>query len=747
MSIERTQQQTDQAIQRSVELSLKRVRPPAEVEGYEIERFLGSGAYGEVWVGMDRTTRRRVAIKFFTARSGLDFSLLSAEVEKLVYLSADRYVVQLLDVGWKADPPYYVMDYIENGSLEEALRDRGTFTIAESLELFEEMGNGLMHLHNRGILHCDLKPGNVLLDHEHKPRLADFGQSRLAHEQSPSLGTLFYMAPEQADLNAIPDARWDVYALGAVVYTLLTGFPPHRDEDCVQYIESGEDVPDRLARYRASITDAGRPTHHRLVRGVDRALADIIERCLDPNPNARFDSIQSVMLALRQREVARSRTPLMILGFVGPLLMICIMILFGVGLHNQAVQETDQGLKRKAVESNGWAAQFAARSASEQVERYFSAVEMVSQNTDLIEELKVFETDEEALALRTQIADPHRNQDPQMTAVQDRFFETEARLELQEKLEQVVASIGPLQAASWFVCDENGTQVASIFNDDTISRTVGKNFSFRTYFAGGDEDLITKNPDGSVQYDVAPYREPRQHVVTSHLSAVFASQASGAWKVAFSSPIYDADGNFEGIVAVTVEMGNFIEFENRRQQFAMLVDGRDGPNRGVILEHPLFTEILRSGRSLPDRFGYSRVEPSTIEEQAFQFKDPLAEDPLYEADVREWVAAKRPVLRRIAIEGQPTAIVETGLFVIALEDAEQVVQPAHELGDRMAKLGLLSLVVVVAVVVLLWLSVLRILRESRQKLVNLRSGLTELPSVYTAPTLDSNGADRSTNRV
>ncbi len=58
-----------------------------------------------------------------------------------------------------------------------------------------------------------------------RPRLADFGQSRMSHEQTPSLGTLFYMAPEQADLNAVPDARWDVYALGAILYCMLCGFP------------------------------------------------------------------------------------------------------------------------------------------------------------------------------------------------------------------------------------------------------------------------------------------------------------------------------------------------------------------------------------------------------------------------------------------------------------------------------------------------------------------------------------------
>ena len=98
MESERTEQQSTAAYQRSKELSLKRTQPPTTVPGYELKEFLGSGAYGEVWVGVDQNTGRRVAVKFYTHRGGLDWSLLSREVEKLVFLSADRYVVQLLDV-------------------------------------------------------------------------------------------------------------------------------------------------------------------------------------------------------------------------------------------------------------------------------------------------------------------------------------------------------------------------------------------------------------------------------------------------------------------------------------------------------------------------------------------------------------------------------------------------------------------------------------------------------------------------
>jgi len=135
MSSDHTQLQGDEESRRAQELSRRSAHPPAELPGYDPVRFLGAGAYGEVWVAIDRNTGRHVAIKFYAHRGGLDWSLLSREVEKLVLLSADRYVVQLLEVGWNAEPPYYVMEYIEQGSLDDHLRREGTLAVPEAVIL------------------------------------------------------------------------------------------------------------------------------------------------------------------------------------------------------------------------------------------------------------------------------------------------------------------------------------------------------------------------------------------------------------------------------------------------------------------------------------------------------------------------------------------------------------------------------------------------------------------------------------
>jgi serine/threonine protein kinase len=104
----------------------------------------------------------------------------------------------------------------------------------------------------------------VATDVDFEPRLCDFGQSRLSDEQDPALGTLFYMAPEQADLKAVPDARWDVYALGALLYQMLCGEVPYRTRENEELIRSAGTLEERLACTAESV---------RLADGLDDPLA------------------------------------------------------------------------------------------------------------------------------------------------------------------------------------------------------------------------------------------------------------------------------------------------------------------------------------------------------------------------------------------------------------------------------------------------------------------------------------------
>ncbi len=384
---DQTQYQSDDERVRSRDLSLSSTKPPTKVTGYSIEQFIGRGAYGEVWSGTEKKTGRRVAIKFYTRRTSDDVENLAGEVEKLVALAADRYVVQLVDVDWQATPPYYVMDYFEHGSLEDLLKRESSLPVAKAEDLFCEIATGLMHLHGKGIFHCDLKPANILLDEDDKPRLADFGQSRLKTDKGPSLGTLFYMAPEQADLNVVPAAKWDVYALGAIFYVMLVGKPPHQADALTEKIESADNVEDRLAQYKHALRTAEPPTEHRKVAGVDRALAEIIERAIDPRPSRRFDSVQSIMFAMRQREMAKARKPLMILGILGPLLLLIVMSIFAWVTYDRTYTNTLEAISKEADDSNAFAAKLAASSASAKIAEYFRVVEDLANDPTFSEEL------------------------------------------------------------------------------------------------------------------------------------------------------------------------------------------------------------------------------------------------------------------------------------------------------------------------------------------------------------------------
>ena len=170
MAFEQTEQQSFDDLSQAEKLSLKKTSPPSEVPGYLIQNFLGKRRLRRSLGGHRSDDGPPRSDQILHPAVQRRFCPAAREVEKLAQLAADRYVVQLLDVGWNAELPYDVMDHIENGSLEDELERRGTYVVSEGVELFQEVAVGLMHLHNRGILHCDLKPGNVLLDEDHKPR-------------------------------------------------------------------------------------------------------------------------------------------------------------------------------------------------------------------------------------------------------------------------------------------------------------------------------------------------------------------------------------------------------------------------------------------------------------------------------------------------------------------------------------------------------------------------------------------------
>ncbi len=613
---DKTLVQSDDLAARSVELSHARQQVPAEVPGHAVLTCLGEGSYGSVWLAREHSTGKSVAVKFYAHHRGLDWTLLSREVEKLAVLYTSRNIVGLIDVGWESDPPYYTMEYLENGSLAGFLA-HGPLPTQEAARIARSVANALVHAHGSGILHCDLKPANVLLDGDFEPRLCDFGQSRLSDEQDPALGTLFYMAPEQADLNAVPDARWDVYALGALLYQMLCGEVPYRTEEAERQMRSAETLEERLTVYRQLLLRLPKPDAHRKVRGVDRRLAEIVDRCLEIDPQKRLANAQVVLDMMDSRDRHRSRRPLLALGVLGPALLLAAILPLGGNAMRDAVGKAQSNQVDLALASDVETANILAEIVDRELQRRQEELVKVADDPELQQLVEL--QSERPLEKRKELF---------------KFLKDEkARVDGERQ------SLSLEPDTSWFLTDAQGNQLfRQPFNEDTID----KNFASRDYFHGlGKEFDRNDIPRG-----ITPIRAP-------YVSTAFRSNATQRYMVAISVPVWDQDRRrVIGLLARTIhlddlrkEFGSNIRGQTSGEvnRVIVLVDRRDGR----LLAHPWMTQQHLEG--LPaDQFNKltlprEQSAVSGILEELHEVRGPLRiVDETYEDPVGRIDAGIRP---------------------------------------------------------------------------------------------------------
>ncbi|HND55574.1 MAG TPA: hypothetical protein PLV92_24335, partial [Pirellulaceae bacterium] len=449
-------------------------------------------------------------------------------------------------------------------------------------------------------------------------------------------------------LQAVPDARWDVYALGAIFYCLLTGAPPCRDPELVRQLETAKDLPERLSRYRRRLLEGPPPEAHRQVKRIDRSLIQILDKCLAVKPDERFANVQELLDALDARSAARARRPLVTLGFVGPLLLLLVMALFGWRGYHRALIETEELAQGRAIESNRFAAQLAAEKVASEIASYFDIVRGEAERGELFEQfLPLLEN-----PWLRRLSDPQM-MDDQVEDVRRSFVEDEQRFALTHYLEarlRVFLDAPPTARAtpkfvSMFVLDSHGTMLAAAYDEDIVSNSVGRNWGHRSYFHGGPDELtpVMRPPIEA---------KPIEH---THLSPVFKSTTTGRLKVAVSTPIFHEVDDKQvciGVLVMTINHGDFEFFRSSSartpDRFAVLVDGRPGPERGTILVHPLLTDLLSSSGQVPDELRHSRVPPEVLDEELSKdttrpYVDPLSQDPRGADYARRWIAAATPV--------------------------------------------------------------------------------------------------------
>jgi len=257
------------------------VEPPS-IAGYELIAVLGQGGMGIVWQARHLALNRLVALKMIIAESQHRerFDREAQAVAKLQHPN----IVQIYEVGECDGRPFLSLEFVEGGTLAHKL-DRKPLPPREAAGLLKTLAETIEAAHRQGIIHRDLKPANVLLTRDGQPKIADFGLARdLVQESSQTqtgqiLGTPSYMAPEQAlGIPSMIGPPTDVYALGAILYEMLTGQPPFIAPTVIETLDlvrSQEPVPPR-----------------RLQPKIPRDLATICLKCLEKRPQQRYASAQ-----------------------------------------------------------------------------------------------------------------------------------------------------------------------------------------------------------------------------------------------------------------------------------------------------------------------------------------------------------------------------------------------------------------------------------------------------------------------
>ncbi len=692
----------DEAFQMTA--SLATLAPGYSAETLVIHSTLGDlryhdrGGLGVVYLAEDRQFKRSAAVKFIQnelaadSRSREQF-LLEAEITGRLEHPG---VVPVHGLGETADGRlFYVMRFIQGETLDEAIarfhhqgqgrrsaaRDRQV-PFHELLNRFIAVCKTIAYAHNRGVVHRDIKPGNVMLGRYGETIVIDWGlaasvgrkgvfkdsdektlmpSNASGSSKASGGGTPPYMSPEQASGKEELGPATDIYSLGATLYTILTGKAPFSgslDEIKQRVIRGDFARPTQIKKDTSKALEAiclkamSREPHQRYATALE--VAEDVECFLADAPVSAYDEPIGRRLARwgrRNRTLAHSAlVALILLAVVGSL----AAAWWGRQahregkLHAQAEQarQNEQTLRRQSLQVS---AEFAARSIANQIDVRWRILEKEAADPRLHGMLQQINAEPENTALHAPL-----------------------QAWLDERASQHYANV---LSRSWFVQSYDGTQVArypSTDEDGQPMYSLGGNYAFRDYFHGSGRDYSPQE-----QIMTRPLRRP-------HNSTTIRSTNGGDLAVAFSVPIRAANKDeVMGVLAITIELGRFADLQMKlpagqavllvesRKYYVLNEDLEDEGERGegLVLHHEnLHTLVGRTPLPHVDDavihfMREAKKRKLSHNPQAVPTENLLPDDyrdPVSKDSAGRWLAAFAPVF----VSGRPADQQDTGWYVI-----------------------------------------------------------------------------------
>jgi serine/threonine protein kinase len=248
---------------------------------YQILKSAGQGAMADIYLAKDLMLERNVAVKILKHDFSVDESFKSSflfEARAAANLSHVN-IVTIYDFGFESGQPYIVMEYIDGTDLKTRISEQTKLSLAEALPLIIQACAGVGYAHRAGLVHCDIKPHNLILTRDHRLKVTDFGIARALSTINPNevseivWGSPLYFSPEQAS-GLAPSPASDVYSLGIVLYESLTGQTPFYSTDPVELARMHREQPPLPPRY--------------LVPELPQSLEKIMLKVLSKEPSSRY---------------------------------------------------------------------------------------------------------------------------------------------------------------------------------------------------------------------------------------------------------------------------------------------------------------------------------------------------------------------------------------------------------------------------------------------------------------------------